>query len=73
MQKPTKHSLHDVVEELDGEEVVADVACRKHEPAVRVPPLSGGEGDLGVLHYLVLRAHLAHHSCEYKKNITHYN
>lgn len=52
------HSLHDVSEKSEGEEVVGHVARVKHEPAVRAALLSGFQGDFAVLHHLIAPVHL---------------
>lgn len=52
------HSLHDVSEEGEGEEVVGHVSRVKHEPPVGAALLSGRQGDLTVLHHLIAPVHL---------------
>lgn len=52
------HSLHDVSEEGEGEEVVGHVARVEHEPPVGAALLSGCQGDLTVLHHLIAPVHL---------------
>lgn len=52
------HSLHDVPEEGEGEEVVGHVSGVKHEPPVGAALLGGRQGDLTVLHHLIAPVHL---------------
>lgn len=52
------HSLHDVSEEGEGEEVVGHVSRVKREPPVGAALLSGCQGDLTVLHHLIAPVHL---------------
>lgn len=52
------HSLHDVSEEGEAEEVVGHVPRVKHEPPVGAALLGGCQGDLTVLHHLIAAVHL---------------
>ncbi len=54
------HSHADSLEELRGEEVVADVAGAEGESPVRVAALGRLERDLAVLYHLVDAVHFAH-------------
>lgn len=56
------HSLHDVSEEREGEEVVGHVSRVKHESAVGAALLSGCQGDFTVLHHLIAPVHLTDHA-----------
>lgn len=52
------HSLHNVSEEREGEEVVGHVSRVKHESAIGAALLSGCQGDFTVLHHLIAAVHL---------------
>lgn len=58
----TLHSLHNVSEKREGEEVVGHVSRVKHESAVDAALLSGFQGDFAVLHHLIAPVHLTHNT-----------